>query len=115
MMIHEYKGLFVKYKIIDALELIIGAISLISSILSILVFFNDETKKLPLFAITAILALSIVILLKAIKLQTVANNRLKIFSESYHNLSHLVRNEYYNLKRFRDKGKLDHDKMFTFA
>ena len=110
---NNYKGILAKYRILDFAEILVGGISIISSIISIWVFFQDQTSKLPFYAFSLIIAFAVVLFIKVLKLQAVALNRLNVFTETYHKFSHLIRDEYYKLKRLHDEKKLDYDPLLA--
>jgi hypothetical protein len=97
------------YKIYDFLELVFGACTIVASILGIITFFKGQYNKVALFSVVCALVLSIVFFLKILKIKKVSTKRLEVFSESFHRLTDMMRNEFYDMKIQHDKGSLSVD------
>jgi len=98
-----------EYKIFDFLELIFGVCTIISSVLSIFTYFKHGYDKVLLFSIVALVALTAIFFLKLLKIEKVSTKRLEVFSESFHKLTDMMRNDFYDMKIQSDKGALSVD------
>lgn len=100
-----------EYKIFDFLELVFGACTIVASVLSIIAFFKHGYDKVFLFSVACALALAAVFFLKILKIEKVSSKRLEVFSESFHRLTDMMRNEFYDMKIQNDKGALSVDHL----
>lgn len=107
------KSTLVKYKLYDFFELLVGAFSLVSSVLSVWVFWKDETARYQFFAFAVVISFGILVFIKLMKIKSIADKRLKFFAESFHQFAHLVRNEFYGLRRKCKTQKLDSEQLLT--
>lgn len=94
------------YKIFDLLEFIFGSLATIAAILGIVTYFQNNITGNILFSIIAPLVLCVVCVIKISKIRKIANNRLHNFSECFHKLTDLVRDEFFQLKKMVDKKEL---------
>lgn len=103
------------YKVIDFFELLFGVISLSSSLLSFIAFFQGKIDGLTFFFIVAVIAVFLAAFLKLLKFRQIASKRLKGFSSAFHAFSDTLRDEYYTLMSLYSKGKLDSEQLTRMA
>ncbi len=94
------------YKFIDFIEFLVATISAIAAILGIIAFFKNDVDSNILFSIVVPLVLCIVCVVKITKIWKVSQARLNSFSENFHKLTDLIRDEFFQLKKRLDKGEL---------
>jgi hypothetical protein len=87
------------YKIFDFMEFIIGFLAVTSSILGIVTFAKNNIEGNILFSIISPFVLCILFLIKISKIWKVSYCRLHSFSESFHKLTDLIRDEFFQLKK----------------
>ena len=74
-----YPDVIEKYRLFDIAEIVVGFISLISSILTIITFWGKDTNKNLFIPLGLLLLIVLLLFIKVLKLQTVALNRLSVF------------------------------------
>lgn len=77
--------------------------------MTIITYFSQTHDKIFVFAFTSSLALAGVFFVKILKIKKIADKRLEVFSDCFHKLTDLIRNEFYNIKIQSDKGILTLD------
>lgn len=94
------------YKLFDFLEFLVGSLCAIAAILGIITFFKNDVAGNILFSIISPLVLCVVCVIKISKIWKVASFRLHSFSECFHKLTDLIRDEFFQLKKRLDRGEL---------
>ena len=102
---------FPRYQIQDFLELIFGTVAIISAILTIITFFKEPPTYIYIIFMAVLFATSLTFFVLLIKFKIIAENRLRHFPESFHKLTHLIRDEFYNLQRMHEDKKLSTEKL----
>ena len=94
------------YKLFDFFEFLVASLAAIAAVLGIVTFFKNDVTGNILFSIVAPLVLCVVCVIKISKIWKVASVRLHSFSDCFHKLTDLIRDEFFYLKKRSDKGEL---------
>ena len=95
------------YRFYDSLEALLGIFAFIASILSVITFCRDSEPWNSYVIVISLLMLIGAIFAKLIKIATISKNRLKHFSQTFHSITHLIRDEFYLLNSLKTDNKLN--------
>ena len=101
------------HKIADFSEFIVGSLAGVASILGIITFFKNNVEGNILFSIVAPFSLSIIFVIKLFKIAKISTARLHVFADSFHKLTDIVRNEFFQLKTIHEKNELSIDYLLS--
>jgi hypothetical protein len=104
-----------EYKLIDFAEFLVGALTTVAAILTIIQFFRGDARPIIAIAFAAVAGASAVFFLKVLKLRAVTLNRLRVFSENYHKFTDAIRDEFHAIGRARRQGRLSDEDILLRA
>jgi hypothetical protein len=102
------------YRLLDLLEIIIGAVSLVCALFGLWRHWNRGPSPEAFFFIVICLV-SAVLLIKMLKHRKMSQDRLLLLSEGFLGLAEAVRNDYYYIRQLHAQGTLDRDRLLLNA